>query len=317
MTESKGPWEHGSMGAWEQEQRKEQLGQQEQLEEHPQRRENHSASQNGNYTCVVGSFGLNVAWPWLELRPSWSNLLHILHPSPHQPPSPSPSPSPTLLTSTSSAEETQTQPEHDPSSPSRRQHLGIPAHPPLDPRPFDDTPTAPKEASTDHYSADEKKLLQSQPIRFFLSPPSAENFQNSIYYSLLPCAVAPLLSINRIRIEQIHFRRNLVLLLFGLRHLPTDLVALRRQVRASPFPLNTLETDCPLFCRSIPRAGPRLLFVATPLSVRPPIVWCTIGAFKSSFAWTPFERVSLHHLPYTSIYSWQAFNPSSAESFLV
>jgi len=32
------------MGAWEQEQRKEQLGQQEQLEEHPQRRENHSAS---------------------------------------------------------------------------------------------------------------------------------------------------------------------------------------------------------------------------------------------------------------------------------
>ena len=119
---------------------------------------NQSASRNGNYTCLVGSLGLNVAWPGLELRPSWSNLLHILHPIS----------SSTTITNTShlhlhlhhSAEETQTQPEHtrscksDPStashpgSPSRRQHLGIPAQPTLDPRPFDDTPTAPKEVST-------------------------------------------------------------------------------------------------------------------------------------------------------------------------
>lgn len=201
MTESKGPWDHGSSaekgaagGTFS-------------------TARTQSASRNGNYTCLVGSLGLNVAWPWLELKPSWSNLLHILHPSPRQPPSP------THLTSTSTTPRKKRRRNRSTHAAASRTHppqvtqvlrvdgsiLASLRNPPstLD---RSTTPLLrPKRHRPDRYPADEKKLLQSQPIRSFLSPPAAENFQNSIYYSLLPCAVAPLL---------IHFRRNLVLLLF-------------------------------------------------------------------------------------------------------
>ena len=72
----------------------------------------------------------------------------------------------------------------------------------------------------------------------------------------------------------------------------------------------------PLFCRSTYRAGPRPAFVAL-LSVDSVWILTIPSALNSTFALSPFERVSLHHLPYTSIYSWQVGKHSPVECRIV
>jgi hypothetical protein len=194
-------------------------------------------------------------------------------------------------------------PQNQPTSRTRSTGVSLPTLAILDDTPLpaysDSAPPTKKRASSTLQR--KMKLLQGQPSRSLLSSLSAENFQNPIYSHPPMCSSSSPLSISHYCSLLRSVSTTIYVVQFYLRHF-TDRFGCSPTPRSphNLFALSIAGNRLP-FCSVDQLTGQALAQYSWPSSLWIPIVRCT--TFNSKFAPTPFQRVSLHRRPDTSIAS--------------